>query len=514
MNGKSIFTRTLVGLLTFLLVVPVVPRGAFAQEGAPAPTYSKEQLAQMLAPVALYPDSLLAQILVAATYPDQITEADVWLQHNGNLQSDALNSALDQMNWDLSVKALVPFPKVLGMMDEKMTWTRELGDAFLAQQTDVMDTVQMLRARAKAEGNLKSTSQQTVEVRGESIAIEPANPQYIYVPYYDPTVVYGSWWYPAYPPYAYFPYYPGPDYLAYGLFGFAAGIAVGAAWNWGWGNWDWGRRDCNINITRNININRNDIGRVRTANFRSVEGSRRISTARTAGTAAGVRGAGRAAGGTAGVTAAGRTAAGTGRVTGANRAAAGTAGVRSATRGTPGSRPSAASVQNQLRQDNRTAQRNAATNRTGGTRVSRGTGTTAGTRQAAGVSRTNPRTTTGQSSANLSRGSSSVNRGDTGTVSRGRSNAGINRGTSTPRSSSAPRSAAPSFNRGASMPRGGGFSRGDAGMPRASSMSRGAAPRAATPHMAAPAARGGGGAPHGGGAVSHGGGGGAPARHK
>ena len=156
----------------------------------------------MLAPIALYPDSLLAQILIAATYPDQVMEADRWLKANANLKGDALNNAMDTMDWDLSVKALAPFPQVLDMMAEESAWTQRLGEAFLAQQADVMASIQRLRQKAQDAGNLKTTEQQKVVVKGEAIEIEPVT-EVVYVPRYNPVVVYGPWWWPAYPPLVY-----------------------------------------------------------------------------------------------------------------------------------------------------------------------------------------------------------------------------------------------------------------------------------------------------------------------
>jgi hypothetical protein len=291
MNKDACFIRAIVVLLVVLMAAPY---GAFAQNTGTSRTFRQEELDQMLAPIALYPDSLLAQMLVAATYPVQVTEADRWVRQNPDLKGDALNSALDRTDWDLSVKALVPFPQVLSMMDDKLSWTENLGEAFLAQQADVMDTVQKLRARAQAQGNLKSTREQTVLVKGDSIEIEPANPEVVYVPYYDPAVIYGSWWYPAYPPYAWYPYFPAGPIITYGLFGFAAGIAVASAWNWGWGHWDWGRRDININVSRNVNINRHDIGRIRTSSWSHEVSQRRLSSSRNFG----MRDAGRPGAGT------------------------------------------------------------------------------------------------------------------------------------------------------------------------------------------------------------------------
>ena len=160
------------------------------------------------------------------------------------------------MNWDLSVKALVPFPQVLAMMSEKLDWTQKVGDAFLGQQSDVMDTIQQLRSKAYAQGSLKSTSEQKVIVEQQVIRVEPANPQFVYVPTYNPTVVYGSWWYPSYPPYS---LYPAGAVAATGLISFAAGAAVGSAWNSGWGSWNWGGHLVNANINRNVNINSNNV---------------------------------------------------------------------------------------------------------------------------------------------------------------------------------------------------------------------------------------------------------------
>ena len=282
MNRTVYYLR---GLIGFLVLLMGAPPWVLAQGSGTGATFRQEELDQMLAPVALYPDSLLGQILVAATYPDQVVEADQWVRQNQNLQGDELNAALDRMDWDLSVKALVPFPQVLSMMSDKMDWTQSMGGAFLAQEADVMDTIQRLRRKAHAAGHLNTTAQQRVIVRGESIEIVPANPRVIYVPTYNPTVIYGSWWYPAYPPYAYSPYYPnyaydpyytGGGFVTAGLFGFATGIAVGSIWNSGWGHWDWDRRHANVTINRTININRNDIGRgdIRTSRWQDVRQGR------------------------------------------------------------------------------------------------------------------------------------------------------------------------------------------------------------------------------------------------
>jgi uncharacterized membrane protein YgcG len=253
MNAERIGKSALNWLLILLLATPI---GIFAQSSGSSARLSQQELDQMLAPIALYPDSLLAQILMAATYPVEVIQADRWVRSNKNLKGDQLNAALDKMNWDLSVKALVPFPQVLAMMSEKLDWTQKVGDAFLAQQGDVMDTIQQLRSKAYAQGSLKNTNQQKVIVEQQVIRVEPANPQVVYMPTYNPTVVYGSWWYPSYPPY---PLYPSGAVVATGLISFAAGVAVGSAWNSGWGSWNWGGHQVNANINRNININNNNI---------------------------------------------------------------------------------------------------------------------------------------------------------------------------------------------------------------------------------------------------------------
>ena len=185
-----------------------------------------------------------------------MVEAARWAKATPGLKGDALTSALEKEDWDPSVKSLVNFPQVLEMMNEKLDWTQKLGDAFLAQQKDVMDTVQKLRQKADAQGNLKSSEEQKVVVEKETktIIIESANPQVVYVPTYNPTVVYGVWPYPAYPPYFYYP----PGYAAgAALFSFGVGIAVGAAWGYAWGGCNWHGGDVDIDINRNTNINNN-----------------------------------------------------------------------------------------------------------------------------------------------------------------------------------------------------------------------------------------------------------------
>jgi hypothetical protein len=251
MKTRKIFIRTLIWLLILLTLSPL---WVFAQDQPTARIFRQEELDQMLAPIALYPDSLLAQILMAATYPLEVVQAERWARANRNLRGDQLNDALDQKNWDPSVKALVPFPQVLSMMSERLEWTQKLGDAFLDQQDEVMDTIQRLRARAQAAGNLSDTEQQRVIVQERIIEIEPVQPEVVYVPVYDPAVIYGLWWYPAFPPF-FFP--PPPGVIIVRGFGFWRGITVGRVWGHAWGHWDWRHHQINVNIDRHININRN-----------------------------------------------------------------------------------------------------------------------------------------------------------------------------------------------------------------------------------------------------------------
>jgi len=248
METKKYFILALI----WLVLLTVTPPWVFAQD-QPA-KFRQEELDQMLAPVALYPDSLLAQILMAATYPLEVVQADRWVKANRNLKGDPLNDALDKKDWDPSVKALVPFPQVLSMMSEKLEWTQTLGDAFLDQQDEVMNTIQQLRTKAQAAGNLRDTDEQRVTVGDGAIMIEPAQPEVIYVPAYDPTLVYGPWWYPAFPP---FFFLPPPRVVVFGRIGFWTGVRVGRAWGHGWGHWDWRNHYVNVNVNRQININRN-----------------------------------------------------------------------------------------------------------------------------------------------------------------------------------------------------------------------------------------------------------------
>jgi len=230
-------TRKAVALLCAVLL-PVSL--SFAQQPAdPPPPMSPDQLNNLVAPVALYPDPLLSQVLAASTYPLEIVEAGQWLQKNGNLQGAQLIDAAKQQNWDPSVQALVAFPDALRLLSNDIRWTTALGDAFLAQQSDVMNAVQNLRARAQANGRLATTPQQVVTTDTQdnqsAIEIQPADPQVVYVPVYDPAYVWGPPVWGAYPDLWY------PDGFGFG-FGFGPGIYIGSFFpGWGgWGGWGWG----------------------------------------------------------------------------------------------------------------------------------------------------------------------------------------------------------------------------------------------------------------------------------
>jgi hypothetical protein len=258
--------------LALLAAIAMTGGPARAEETAAAATFSPTQLEQLVAPIALYPDSITVQVLMAATYPLEIVEAARWRAKNPKLQGDDLTKALEQEDWDPSVESLTYFPDLLKRMSDNLDWTKDLGDAFLGQQDDVLDTVQRMRAKAYEAGSLKSTKEQVVtrEVVNEKeiITVEPANPEVVYVPQYSPQEVYGPT-YAAAPATPY--YYPSmmtypPGYLyGAGLMSFGVGMAVGAAV---WGDCDWDSHDVyhhydgggggggNKNNNTNVNIDR------------------------------------------------------------------------------------------------------------------------------------------------------------------------------------------------------------------------------------------------------------------
>src|SRR5215475_10665390 len=263
-------TRAIVYMGLLSLSLPV----ALAQEAPPAqsqemtteeaPTLPPDQLDSLVAPIALYSDSLLAQTLAASTYPLEVIQLQQWMGKNKNLQGQALADAVSKQPWDPSVQGLVAFPDVVTRMAENIQWTTDLGNAFLAQQSDVMDSVQRMRSKAQGTGNLKTSTQQKVEsktVEGgkQVIEIQQASPDVAYVPSYDPTVVYGTA--PSDYPY---PNYTYPGYVPGSALAWGAGVAVGAAawgaWGGNWGNWgdcDWNHGDVNINNNNNFNKNYN-----------------------------------------------------------------------------------------------------------------------------------------------------------------------------------------------------------------------------------------------------------------
>ena len=268
-----------------LAQTPQMPASATAAaaQGAEANAFNPEQLDALLAPIALYPDTLLVQVLMASTYPLQIVEAARWLASGDNkaLKGDALAKALEPLPWDPSVKSLVPFPQVLEMMNQQLDWTQQLGYAVASQQEQVMDSVQRLRHQAQAAGTLKSTEQQVVSSQAvmddqgqptpqQTIVIQPANPQVVYVPTYNPSVAYGTWPYPATPPV----YYPPPPGYAFGTalatgLAFGVGVAVvGSLWGWASPRWGYGGGCCgygggsiNVNHNRYNNISVNNAHR-------------------------------------------------------------------------------------------------------------------------------------------------------------------------------------------------------------------------------------------------------------
>lgn len=254
---RTAFRIVAIAMSTLLAAGPAVET-VLAEDVASdqAQTISKEQLEQLVAPIALYPDSLLTQVLMASTYPLEIVQAARWAQANPKMKGKALEEAMQKQSWDASVKSLTAFPTVLAMMNEKLDWTQQLGDAFLAQQADVLAAVQSLRERADNAGTLKSTKQQKVAKATSGsqsyITIEPTDPDVVYVPAYNPTYVYGSWPYPSYPPYYWYP----PGYVAGPGIWWGSGIIAGGIL---WGIANWGRNEININVDRYNRFNRTNI---------------------------------------------------------------------------------------------------------------------------------------------------------------------------------------------------------------------------------------------------------------
>jgi hypothetical protein len=249
MNARANFLFTRLLALLLAMTFSLAPtNNAMAQDG---PAFTQQELDQMLAPIALYPDSLLSQIMMAATYPLEVVEADRWSRANSDLRGERAVRAVERNNWDPSVKSLVAFPQILGMMSDKLDWTERLGDAFLDQEAQVMDTVQDLRQRAYTAGNLRSNDWYRVNPQGSYISIEQANMDMAYLPYYNPNLIYGPWWWSQYPP-VYWSSWPG----YYERPGFGAGFAWGAGITLGtgfyFGAFDWQQRRVNV-----VNVNNN-----------------------------------------------------------------------------------------------------------------------------------------------------------------------------------------------------------------------------------------------------------------
>ncbi|MGB2628826.1 MAG: DUF3300 domain-containing protein [Candidatus Acidiferrum sp.] len=269
-SGKKILGEVWRSIVAMVCCLVLMPGDGLVsgqtQQAAPATTSQESEMARLpadqldslVAPIALYPDPMLAQVLAASTYPLEIIQLQQWLGKNKDLKDKALEGAVMKQPWDPSVQALAGLPEVVKRLAEDIQWTTDLGNAFLAQEADVMDAVQRMRKKAEGAGNLKSNEQQKVETKvvetKQVIVIEQANPQVVYVPSYNPVVVYGPPVYP-YPPI----YYPPPGYYAAGMaISFGIGVAMGAMWGGGWG-WGcgWGGNNVNVNINNNFNRNTN-----------------------------------------------------------------------------------------------------------------------------------------------------------------------------------------------------------------------------------------------------------------
>src|SRR5215472_13027133 len=274
MNPRIFSGRLIAVLCSGLLVCATSRTSGLGQQpdsGAPqeaSPKIPNDQLDSLVAPIALYPDPMLAQVLAAATYPLELIQLQQWLEKNKNLKDKELTAADQKQPWDPSVQAMAAIPDAVKLLAGDIQWTTDLGNAFLAQQSDVMEAVQRMRKKAQGTGNLKTNEQQKVETKvienKSTIVIEQANPQVVYVPSYNPTVVYGPPVYP-YPPV----YYPPPGYYAAGMaISFGVGVAMGAMWSggWGWGCGWGGNNDITVNNYNNFNRNTNVSGGNRSGN--------------------------------------------------------------------------------------------------------------------------------------------------------------------------------------------------------------------------------------------------------
>src|SRR5580700_11108638 len=274
-NGLAVLCSVLLLQVNTLPAARTQEPAAGSGQQEPAAKIPPDQLDSLVAPIALYPDPMLAQVLAASTYPLEIVQLQQWLSKNSGLKDKALVDAVEKQDWDPSVQGLAALPEVVKFLADDIQWTTDLGNAFLAQQNDVMEAVQRMRQKAQDKGNLKSTEQQKVETKvvesKQVIVIEQANPQVVYVPSYNPTVVYGPPVYP-YPPVA----YPPPGYYAAGMaISFGVGLAMGAAWGGGWGyGCGWGGNN-NVTINNNNNFNRNS--NINGGNRNNVNGGNRVN---------------------------------------------------------------------------------------------------------------------------------------------------------------------------------------------------------------------------------------------
>ena len=244
------------GLAWMIITILFIPPGIYAEnfeQSAQTDSFRQEELDQMLAPIALYPDSLIAQILMASTYPLEVVQADRWVEQNKALKGNALGDALKKKSWDPSIKSLCYFPDVLFTMSDKLDQTNKLGNAFLSQKNEVMSTIQQLRRKADKQGNLKTTKEQKVIYEEDAISIEPAVRKVVYVPIYDPLYVYGPWWYPAYPPYYW--HYPRGITITGGFINFRPYFFAGIdLFSWSW--FDWHRNYIYIDVNKTRRFHR------------------------------------------------------------------------------------------------------------------------------------------------------------------------------------------------------------------------------------------------------------------
>jgi hypothetical protein len=251
----NIVKRGLLAVLIWSQCVLIAPLPVLAQNAPSGPEPSPAELQQMVAPIALYPDALVAQILAASTYPTQVVEANRWLRNNSALRGDQLAAAASEQPWDPSVKALTAFPSVLDNMDKNLSWTSALGDAYYNAPQDVLNAIQVLRRQAQQAGTLRTTSQQRVVVEGSTVIIEPANPQVVYVPAYNPTTAYGA-------PVAAYPGYSGADLALTGVLAFGAGVLVGSLVSsdgWGWNHWNTDWHGGNVVYNKNVYVSNTNV---------------------------------------------------------------------------------------------------------------------------------------------------------------------------------------------------------------------------------------------------------------